>query len=106
MRLAAFSLLLLTGCARKPIVVAVGPTRLQVRAAAFADIARDTLKTYRADVKAAKYEQEEIGKVQSDLDAFDLHVGDAGLWLEIDQLVADLEAMVAQDDMVYKSYIL
>ena len=62
--------------------------------------------TYIKDTKAARYEQAEIAKVQDDIDKFDLSVSDTLLWPQIDQLVADLEAMAAKDSLVYENYIL
>lgn len=77
-----------------------------MRASDFIDAARDQVRLYRKDEKAARYEQVEIGKVQDDIDKFDLHVSDELLWVEIDQLVSDLEAMAGRDAEVYGKYIL
>lgn len=84
-------LLLLTGCAaKKPVHVSAETQTLGARAADFVNQARDVVKTYRADTQAAKYEQDEINKVQADLDSFNTDAPEAELWTEIDQLVADL----------------
>lgn len=107
--IAAILALSLTGCLHpnKPLaIVNPGPTKLQQRAADFLDQAKDQVVLYRKDWKAAQYEQPEIDKVQADIDKFDLSVPDTQLWIEIDQLIADLEAMAGRDAQVYESYVL
>lgn len=96
----------LTGCVthNETHLTRTGPTKLQIRAAAFLDHTRDVLDVFRQDWKAAQYETEEIAKVQADVDKFDLHVPDTQLQAEIDNLVIDLESMAGKDSEVFHNY--
>lgn len=103
MKVLAVSLLLLTGCAtKKPIHAPL----LSDRAYQFVDHAKDTLKAYRADERASQYEQEEIAKVQADIDGFNFQSSGNDLWIQIDRLVADMEQMSARDAEISEGYVL
>lgn len=70
---------------------------LQHRAAKFVSNAQDVVDGYIKDERSARYERAEIARVQDDIDNFNLSVPDEKLWVEIDNLVADLNAMAAKD---------
>jgi hypothetical protein len=97
--LAVVVLLALTGCVpHKPKPLATpGPTIDQTVVAQHVAHIVKMLKDYTDDKDAARYEQEEIAAVQSDIDNFDMN---GNLEQEIDKLDDDIRDLHDRDTEV------